>query len=568
MPKTQLNLPNLVQELSTAVEIVAQLLSQIIAKQQPANDDINRPVLDFEIKIENLNGLSHENFELMQARNIDYQKIKSNCDAAFNKMRALPPTRQAPLFETMFQLQYAAVFAGEGNFKKAHEAAMLAVQALTAYLINPYPDMDFFVNRVELADLRIKILKAANDYKNQIDNQQDNNYPRNINQNSFNTGNILQGLNVNSFNLTQKDDNVRQPDNNWNNDNYQQNYRQQYNKNQKKKIYGIGLDFDGCIGEKGLRPEEMIKYHQSLLNHLLSKINESPKDTCIEWFNFSNRQNKEIDENNARYHQNGSCLRVLVAIENGVKTQGLLRGDLGKNSKVNYLSLNDLFSNQPPGATFGKMLEWQNLLPNNPNASADPYPCAGISPNILDSFEDFFRNSRLIFDKKKILSVYAHLHELASKNLDCNIVYKAVDDQEPILQAIYEFFSKNTDLLPQGAKLKLHQYCSDKRGEWSRYPVIIGTGPIDFNYSFNVPLMANFALNNNDNLNATAIDVAALFKKDDGTQLQNFKQQRNCNDQQNNNFQQNTEQNVNNFADWGWGLDDSDSKQNNREFRM
>lgn len=198
-----------------------------------------------------------------------------------------------------------------------------------------------------------------------------------------------------------------------------------------------------------LQREALITSNKILLDYIAQKQEEEQFNTnCI--MNGSNRQCKTIDDNNGRRYPSAisSVFDALPMITNKIP-----------NGVLDHFLLSDVFCNIPEGESWRihRDRQWNGPIPGCP------------------------------LEERKILLLYAQMHHAAlmsrQRNLNANaeatqLTFCFVDDRKDILDALFNYFSKN-NLVPHNMKLVLHHYDGE---QVTPFPPITGQAAVDNNF--------------------------------------------------------------------------------------
>lgn len=173
----------------------------------------------------------------------------------------------------------------------------------------------------------------------------------------------------------------------------------------------------------------------------------------------SNRQCNRLDKKNSKSNVTHSFYYELSKLASRLSESRQLNATV----EVDTYLLSDTYGREKPGVNFQKSLD--DVVKGLFNEGSKGY----------SEFD--------IFDESKITIVYAQAHRIASLNPTSKIVYDFYDDKDSILKDIKEFYTANTDLIPENVVVRLHKYVGEEIGD----PVVIqGTGFIDYGYQASI----------------------------------------------------------------------------------
>ena len=246
------------------------------------------------------------------------------------------------------------------------------------------------------------------------------------------------------------------------------------------KINVLSFDFDGCIFNRSYRKSpkkyrDLIEANQSFIKTVSKQIHQRNFSRVI--FRVgSNRQSRDTDMENSLFNKTHSCFIALKQLSSKFKKQDV-------QCEVDGYLLADSYGNQLEGKNF------ENYVLVYKQAKLEPTELAifkayELMNEIAKKKGYFFSN--FVFDETKLNILYAQMHRAASQNLHSNIIYDFYDDQNEILVTLQSFFKENSDLIPRNLRLGLHQYAGETI---TLLADIQGSGPIDYNYAYNIKKM-------------------------------------------------------------------------------
>ena len=169
----------------------------------------------------------------------------------------------------------------------------------------------------------------------------------------------------------------------------------------------------------------------------------------------SARQSKTLDDYNAKQKFKYSLThdhpepKAYSCFPYGEKIAEIL------HSEFDPLLLADIFGNLPCGESIKRALQ----------------PAAKSHSDVP---------SYICEDKRSIL--FAQIQKTALAHPKDDIEYQFYDDRKEILDALYDFFSENSELIPQNVKLVLTRYETKPPRHLYAYPSITGEGKPENNY--------------------------------------------------------------------------------------
>ncbi|MDF1677279.1 MAG: hypothetical protein P1U32_01115 [Legionellaceae bacterium] len=217
------------------------------------------------------------------------------------------------------------------------------------------------------------------------------------------------------------------------------------------------FDYDGCIGnnqEEKKTPQELVEsdkgdraFWAEVRKTLHDETKGLPRDRrCVS--SGSARQSKPADDFCAAYNQSTTSFQMF----------DYLSGYL--DAQIDKLLLADIKGGLKTGTSFDRALDAEY---------------EGVH-------EDWY------FDESKISLLYQKMHRSAMCNESGLALVTFYDDRTDILNGLYDFFTKNIDLVPPNLILYL---CRRERGGpiLERYPAIVGyenraTAKIDFGIDY------------------------------------------------------------------------------------
>lgn len=126
-----------------------------------------------------------------------------------------------------------------------------------------------------------------------------------------------------------------------------------------------------------------------------------------------------------------------------------------KTSEINRYTTADSYISKPSSAPSAFVAALRELARDGDTASKKILADQKIAPSEYPLLQ-----AKTIFDKNKITSTYAWIHNIAAdpKYADHSIQINFYDDTQEILKEIHDFFSKYPDALPANVTLNLVHY--------------------------------------------------------------------------------------------------------------
>lgn len=223
----------------------------------------------------------------------------------------------------------------------------------------------------------------------------------------------------------------------------------------------------------------------------------------------TNRQSLWRDQFNAK-QGGGSCIPVYRLMESYLQKR---IQELKGTTQVKFDSylLTDTYFSQVMKPAEGK-IDYGTAVSNAGVSLADKVMAKGeeytakLFGKIHDTFgqgvtaenkEAFQESPEWLWDFTKVSIIYHQLQRSAIKAPPgSEIELHFYDDKlVDILKPLFEFFSKNTNFIPNNVSLHLHQYIGGQLMDSAvKIPPIKGTGKVDVNYKDTIVLMAAAAL--------------------------------------------------------------------------
>lgn len=308
----------------------------------------------------------------------------------------------------------------------------------------------------------------------------------------------------------------------------------------EEKILAVSLDWDGSLAHNLAKlktlatPEEKIQQllidNESLITSLANQAIDGEYTKLILMIG-SNRQSWVIDYYDSHMHPStagsGSCFTFFPylkdAIEKKIKTivetklaslenPKLLEEKLKANQYREKLKnlpqvefddylLADTYHHQEAG----QAVKLANELNADPTAAKQFYDAYQKRKHEFVEFQTWIQKELenpksqafWLFDHTKISLVFAQMQKLANKYKTATIDYLFIDDSFEIIEALFTFYSKYTELIPNNLSFNWAWYYGEEvnlKEQLLREKSLSGNGDPDENFESNLLLWAAITL--------------------------------------------------------------------------